>query len=57
MNTEILNPQALIIQPKTTAEITSMAANAEMGTIFFSSDNSKLIFVKNAAGHEHVTSA
>ena len=56
-NTDLLFPRALILNNKTTAEITSMAANAEMGTIFFSSDDSKLIFVKDAAGHEHVTSA
>ncbi len=56
MDEEILNPGALIIPKDTTANITSMAANAEMGSLFYSTDDNKLIFVKNAAGHEHVTS-
>jgi hypothetical protein len=53
----ILNPQALILPKNTTANITSIAATAEMGTLTYSTDDNKLIFVKNAGGHEHVTSA
>jgi hypothetical protein len=56
IDSDIFTPQALVIQSNTTANITSIAATAEMGSIFYSSDDNKLIFVKNAAGHEHVTS-
>jgi hypothetical protein len=58
MADEIINTCMALVLPKdTTAVITGIAATAEMGTIMFSTDDSKLIFVKNAAGHEHVNSA
>jgi c-di-GMP-binding flagellar brake protein YcgR len=53
---DILNPSALILPIDTTANITTIAGTAEMGTLMYSTDDAKLIFVKNAAGHEHVTS-
>lgn len=56
-NTEILNPKALIIPSLTAAEIAIVDGTAEMGSIFYSSDESKLNFVKNGAAHEAVTSA
>ena len=54
MNEDILNPLSLVIPMDTEANIVTISATAEMGALFFDSDNSKLIFVKNAGGHEHV---
>ena len=57
METEILNPSALIIPSLTAAEIADVDGTAEMGSLFFSSDESKLNFIKNGGAHEAVTSA
>ena len=57
MSSEVLNPHSLILPSGTTAAITALAATAEKGSLFFDSTANKLIFVTNAGGHEHVTSA
>jgi len=54
---EILNPLSLVIPSKTAAEIASIGANAEIGTVFYDTTNNKLMFVKNGGGVETVTSA
>jgi hypothetical protein len=55
---EILNNiKALVLPKKTAAEIASIDATAEMGSIFYDTTNNKIMFVKNGGGSETVTSA
>ena len=58
MSEEVLNTlKALVLPKKTAAEIASLDANAEMGSIFYDTTNNKIMFVKNGGGSETVTSA
>ena len=58
MPPEVLNCLKTLVLPcGTQAEIEAMAANAQMGSLFYDTSNNKLIFVKSGGGHEHVTSA
>jgi len=55
---EVLNCLKTLVLPcHTQAEIEAMAANAQMGSLFYDTTNNKLIFIKAGGGHEHVTSA
>jgi len=58
MADEILNTLKCLVLPKlTAAEIATIDATAEMGSIFYDTTNNKIMFVKNGGGSETVTSA
>jgi hypothetical protein len=58
MADEIINTcKALVVPKELNATIVAIDATTEMGALFFDTDNSKLMFVKNAGGSETITSA
>jgi len=58
MTEEILNNLKALVLPKlTAAQIGSIDATAEMGSLFYDTTNNKIMFVKNGGGSETITSA
>ena len=56
MNDDILTPAALIVPKEANADIATIDGTAEIGSLFYDTDNDKLMFVKNGAASETITS-